>query len=67
MNNLPEEKEDNNAIQKDIIPSYNSIKPSIYRFINKNIPKDVEDLAGLPKDRPYFFTERGDKFRHTKL
>ena len=32
---LPEE-EDNNAIQKDFIPSYNSIKPSIYRLINKN-------------------------------
>ena len=60
--NLPEEEEDNNAVQKNIVPSYNSIKPSIYRLINKNIPHDVENLSELPNDSPYYFTERGDKF-----
>ena len=58
--NLPEE--DNNALPKNIVPSYNSIKPSIYRLINKNIPHDVENLSELPNDSPYYFTERGDKF-----
>ena len=50
-------KKINNAI-----PSFNTIKPSIYRLINKNIPKDFEEISELLYDSPYYYTERGDKF-----
>lgn len=47
---------------KNIIPSFNTIKPSICRLINKNMPKDIEEISELPDDSPYYYTERGDKF-----
>ena len=59
---LPEGNKDNNAIPKNIIPSFNTIKPSIYRLINKNIPKYIEEISELQDDSPYYYKERGDKF-----
>ena len=53
------EEEDNNSMPKDTVPSFNRIKPSTYRLINKNIPKDIEVLSDLPNESSYYFTERG--------
>ena len=43
-------KENDNhiSIKMEPIPNFANLKSSIYRNINKNIPKDVEDLSDLP-------------------
>ena len=64
---MPEDEEDNNAIPKNIIPSFNTIKPSIYRLLNKNIPKDIEDLTELPEDSPIIIQKEGTNLWHTNL
>ena len=72
--NIPEEAEDNNHLHnsnninniniKTI--SFDNIKDSIYRYINKQIPKDIEKLEDLPDNSIYYNTISGDKFMFYK-
>ena len=54
-------EEDNHInIKKDSKPIFENVKSSMYRYINKNIPKDIEILNELPDDSEYYKT--GEKF-----
>lgn len=57
-----EEDDNNNKIKKNINPSFNSIKSSVYRYISKNLPKNIDKLSELPEDSEYYLTERGDNY-----
>ena len=45
-----------------LVPSYNSIKSGIYRQINKNIPKEPENIEDIPDDFPGFKTNEDKIF-----
>ena len=57
-----DEESNNNIDIKKIVPSYDSVKSSIYRYITKTLPKDIEYLTDLPNESEYYLTERGDKY-----
>ena len=44
------------------MPNFANLKSSIYRNINKNIPKDVENLSDLPEESEYYQTISGGNF-----
>ena len=41
--------------------SFNNVSNSIYRYINKNIPKDIEDINDLPEESEYYNTIKREK------
>ena len=49
-----EQEEEQNQINEPvnynqgINPGYNNIRASIYRYINKNIPKDLDNISDMP-------------------
>ena len=56
-------EEDNHiSIKTNQQPILGNIKSSIYRFINKNILKDIENLNELPDDSEYYKTLTGEQF-----
>ena len=67
----PKEKEikenDNHISIKMVpIPNFVNLKSVIYRTINKNIPKDVENISDLPEESEYYQTISGKKFLNYK-
>ena len=61
--------EDNNAnslqnidLKQNSSPNFDNIKHNIYRYINKNIPKDIESLEDLPEESDFYNTIKGDTF-----
>ena len=61
--NISDEESDNNKeINKNIIPSFDTIKSSVYRYISRKIPKDIDKLSELTDDSKYYVTERGDNY-----
>ena len=56
-------EEDNHiSIKTNQQPIFGNIKSSMYRLINKNIPKDIENLNELPDDSEYYKTLTGEQF-----
>ena len=49
-------------IKKNIAESYDSVKSSVYRYITKSLPKDIEYLTNLPNESEYYLTVRGDNY-----
>ena len=49
-------------IKKNIAESYDSVKSSVYRYITKSLPKDIENLTDLPNESEYYLTVRGDNY-----
>ena len=47
-------------------PSFNNVRASICRYINKKIPKDIEDINDLPEESEYYNIIKGDKFMFYK-
>ena len=52
---IPEEKNDyanfnNIDYKKKGTPTFDKLKNNIYRYINKNIPKDIESFEELPDE-----------------
>ena len=43
-------------------PSFSNVRASIYRHINKNVPKDIEDINDLLEESEYYYTIKRDKF-----
>ena len=43
-------------------PLFKNIRASIYRYINKNIPKDVDKISEMPEESEYYKTLNGDEF-----
>ena len=61
--NISDEESDNNKeINKNIIPSFDTIKSSVYRYISRKIPKDIDKLSELLDDSKFYVTERGDNY-----
>ena len=52
------DEESNNGIniKKNLVPSYDSVKSSIYRYITKSLTKDIENITDLPKESEYYLT-----------
>ena len=61
---IDNQKKDNIPInyKQNMTPSFSSVRASIYRYINKNVPKDIEDINDLPEESEYYNTIKGDKF-----
>ena len=56
-------EEDNHiSIKTNQQPYFGNIRSSLYRHINKNIPKDIESLNELPADSEYYKTLKGEIF-----
>ena len=56
-------KDDNHiSIKTNQQPILGNIKSSMYRLINKNIPKDIENLNELQGDSEYYKTLTGEQF-----
>ena len=56
-------EEDNHInIKTNPQPYFGNIRSSMYRLINKNIPKDIENLNELPDDSEYYKTLTGEEF-----
>ena len=56
-------EEDNHInIKTNPQPYFGNIRSSMYRLINKNIPKDIENLNELPDDSEYYKTLSGEQF-----
>ena len=56
-------EEDNHiSIKTNQQPYFENIRSSMYRLINKNIPKDIENLNELPDDSEYYKTLSGEQF-----
>ena len=57
-------KEEDNliSIKTSQQPYLVNIKSSMYRFVNKNIPKDIENLNELQDDCDYYKTLTGEQF-----
>ena len=48
-------KDDNHINIKDnTSPSFLNVKTVIYNYINKNLPKDVDQLSDLPEDSEFY-------------
>ena len=62
--NESENKEEDNhiSIKTNQQPILGNIKSFMYRLINKNIPKDIENLNELPDDSEYYKTLSGEQF-----
>ena len=56
------EEENHISIKNSPQPYFGNIKSSLYRLINKNIPKDIENLNELPADSEYYKTLKGEIF-----
>ena len=61
--------EDNNAnslqnidLKQNSSPNFDNIKHNIYRYINKNIPKNIESFEDLPEESDFYNTIKGDTF-----
>ena len=60
-------EEDNHiSIKTNPQPYFGNIRSSMYRLINKNIPKDIENLNELPYDCEYYKTLTGRGFYFIK-
>ena len=61
---VSEIKEEDNYIniKTNPQPYFGNIRSSLYRLINKNIPKDIENLNELPDDSEYYKTLTGEQF-----
>ena len=55
-----EEKEEKNNFNIDYkhknIPTFDNVKHNIYRYINKHIPKDVDNLKDMPEESEFYKT-----------
>ena len=49
-------------VNSNLAPSYNSIKSGIYRQINKNIPREPENIEDIPDNFPGFQTNENKIF-----
>lgn len=57
------EKDLNHIIVKqNISPTFKNIKSTLYNYINKNPPKDIENLEELPNQSEYYKTISGDDY-----
>ena len=61
---IDNQNKDNISInyKQNVIPSFNSVRASIYRYNNKNVPKDIEEIKDLPEESEYYNTLKGDKY-----
>ena len=65
--NLPESsdnEEDNNIvnIKSKITPIFTNVKSFIYRYLNKNLLKDIKEFKELPEESEYFMTITNGKY-----
>ena len=43
-------------------PLFKNIKASIYRYINKNIQKDIDNISEMPEESEYYKTLNGEEY-----
>ena len=43
-------------------PLFKNVRASIYRYINKNIPKDVDNISEIPEESEYYKTLNGEEY-----
>ena len=60
---IDNQKNDNISInyKQNVTPSFSNVRTSIYRQINKNVPKDIEDINDLLEESEYYYTIKRDK------
>ena len=65
------EKEDEQKDKKEnlnidfkykINPTFDNIKHNIYRYINKHIPQDIDNLKDMPEESEFYKTLTGENF-----
>ena len=56
------EEDINISIKSNQLPNLGNIKSFMYKFINKNVSKDIENLNELPNDCEYYKTLTGKQF-----
>ena len=64
---IPEDDNDVNNLncidlKQKCSPNFDSIKPNIYIYINKNINKDIELIEDLPEESDFYKTIKGEAF-----
>lgn len=63
----PIENDNHIIIKNEPLPNFINLKSSIYRNINKNIPKDIENLDEIPIESEYYKTLTRENFYCIKM
>ena len=62
LENEIKENDNHISIKNEPLPNFINLKSTIYRNINKNLPKDIEKLEDMPNESEYYKALTGEIF-----